>query len=48
MKAAVASAEKAGIPVITVNSGAEQSKQFGALAHIGQDETVAGKAVGES
>ena len=33
--------------MITVNSGAEQSKQFGALTHIGQDETVAGKAVGD-
>ncbi|SDO50319.1 sugar ABC transporter substrate-binding protein [Actinacidiphila guanduensis] len=47
MKAVVAKAERAGIPVITVNSGAEQSKQFGALTHIGQDETVAGNAVGD-
>jgi simple sugar transport system substrate-binding protein len=47
MKAAVARAEKAGIPVITVNSGAEQSKKFGALTHIGQDETIAGQAVGD-
>ncbi|MFF4838043.1 sugar ABC transporter substrate-binding protein [Streptomyces sp. NPDC001315] len=47
MKAAVARAEKAGIPVITVNSGSAESKAFGALAHIGQDETVAGEAVGE-
>ncbi|SFG84610.1 sugar ABC transporter substrate-binding protein [Streptomyces mirabilis] len=47
MKAALARAEKAGIPVITVNSGSEQSKAFGALAHIGQDETIAGEAVGE-
>jgi simple sugar transport system substrate-binding protein len=47
MKAAVARAEKAGIPVITVNSGSEQSKAFGALAHIGQDETIAGEAVGD-
>ncbi|MEV3856914.1 sugar ABC transporter substrate-binding protein [Streptomyces sp. NPDC050095] len=47
MKAAVARAEKAGIPVITVNSGSEESKQFGALTHIGQDETIAGQAVGE-
>ncbi|MFV0127018.1 substrate-binding domain-containing protein [Streptomyces sp. HMX112] len=47
MKAAVAKAIKAGIPVVTVNSGAEQSKAFGALTHIGQDETVAGEAVGE-
>ncbi|MGW1721890.1 sugar ABC transporter substrate-binding protein [Streptomyces sp. NPDC002306] len=47
MKAAVARAEKAGIPVITVNSGSAESAAFGALAHIGQDETVAGEAVGE-
>jgi simple sugar transport system substrate-binding protein len=47
MKDVVANARKAGIPVITVNSGAEQSKAFGALAHIGQDETVAGQAVGD-
>ncbi|WP_450386392.1 sugar ABC transporter substrate-binding protein [Streptomyces noursei] len=47
MKDVVLKAEKAGIPVITVNSGAEESKAFGALTHIGQDETVAGEAVGE-
>ncbi|MFC8792587.1 sugar ABC transporter substrate-binding protein [Streptomyces cinereoruber] len=47
MKAAVEKAARAGIPVITVNSGAEQSKAYGALTHIGQDETVAGEAVGE-
>ncbi|MFF2811595.1 sugar ABC transporter substrate-binding protein [Streptomyces sp. NPDC058000] len=47
MKAVVLKAEKAGIPVITVNSGADESKAFGALTHIGQDETVAGEAVGE-
>ncbi|MFD6415631.1 sugar ABC transporter substrate-binding protein [Streptomyces sp. NPDC060194] len=47
MKDAVARARKAGIPVITVNSGSEQSKSFGALSHIGQDESIAGEAVGE-
>ncbi|MFJ4832936.1 sugar ABC transporter substrate-binding protein [Streptomyces sp. NPDC088747] len=47
MKAAIARAEKAGIPVITVNSGSEESKEFGALTHIGQDETIAGEAVGD-
>ncbi|MEU9734171.1 sugar ABC transporter substrate-binding protein [Streptomyces sp. NPDC048002] len=47
MKAAVARAREAGIPVITVNSGSAESKAFGALTHIGQDETVAGEAVGE-
>ncbi|MEU7134298.1 sugar ABC transporter substrate-binding protein [Streptomyces sp. NPDC046261] len=47
MKDVVAKAKKAGIPVITVNSGSEKSKEFGALTHIGQDETIAGEAVGE-
>ncbi|MEV5985229.1 sugar ABC transporter substrate-binding protein [Streptomyces sp. NPDC052051] len=47
MKAAVARAEKAGIPVVTVNSGSAESKAFGALTHIGQDETIAGEAVGD-
>ncbi|MGR8007323.1 sugar ABC transporter substrate-binding protein [Streptomyces hypolithicus] len=47
MKAAVARATKAGIPVITVNSGSAESKKFGALTHIGQDETIAGEAVGQ-
>lgn len=47
MKDVVAKAKKAGIPVITVNSGSDKSKDFGALTHIGQDETIAGEAVGE-
>ncbi|MDQ0948525.1 simple sugar transport system substrate-binding protein [Streptomyces phaeochromogenes] len=47
MKGALARAAKAGIPVITVNSGSAASKAFGALTHIGQDETIAGEAVGE-
>jgi simple sugar transport system substrate-binding protein len=36
----------AGIPVITINSGQAKSKEFGALAHVGQDETVAGQGAG--
>ncbi|MGW7363444.1 sugar ABC transporter substrate-binding protein [Streptomyces sp. NPDC054841] len=47
MKDVVTKATRAGIPVITVNSGSEQSKAYGALAHIGQDETIAGEAVGD-
>ncbi|MER5895142.1 sugar ABC transporter substrate-binding protein [Streptomyces sp. NPDC001876] len=47
MKAVVAKATKAGIPVITVNSGSAESKAFGALTHIGQDEAIAGEAVGD-
>ncbi|MGI5471603.1 sugar ABC transporter substrate-binding protein [Streptomyces sp. CA-132043] len=47
LKAAVRSAVRAGIPVITINSGGEFSKAYGALTHIGQDESVAGRAVGD-
>ncbi|MFD4691753.1 sugar ABC transporter substrate-binding protein [Streptomyces sp. NPDC058463] len=43
----VAKAVKAGIPVVTINSGAQHSQAVGALSHIGQDEAVAGQAVGE-
>ncbi|MDJ1132821.1 sugar ABC transporter substrate-binding protein [Streptomyces iconiensis] len=47
LKAVIGKAVRRGIPVITINSGAEHSAELGALAHIGQDETVAGEAVGE-
>ncbi|MFE9834167.1 sugar ABC transporter substrate-binding protein [Streptomyces sp. NPDC005551] len=47
MKDVLARAAKAGIPVVTINSGSEFSKRFGALSHIGQDESVAGEAVGD-
>lgn len=43
VKAAVA----AGVPVITINSGIDQWQQFGAITHVGQSETLAGKAAGE-
>ncbi|MGI5348088.1 sugar ABC transporter substrate-binding protein [Streptomyces sp. CA-250714] len=46
MKSVVKKAVKAGIPVITINSGQEVSQDFGALTHIGQDEVLAGEAVG--
>ncbi|MEU8674530.1 sugar ABC transporter substrate-binding protein [Streptomyces sp. NPDC048560] len=47
VKAVVAKAVSAGIPVVTINSGAQFSTEVGALSHIGQDESVAGEAVGE-
>nr|WP_258053060.1 sugar ABC transporter substrate-binding protein [Streptomyces sp. Ru73] len=47
VESAVRAAVRAGIPVITINSGGEFSKAYGALTHIGQDETVAGRAVGD-
>ncbi|WP_171179323.1 sugar ABC transporter substrate-binding protein [Ruegeria sp. HKCCA4633] len=37
----------AGIPVISINSGSDVSKDLGALLHVGQDEFDAGKAAGE-
>ena len=43
IKAAIA----AGIPVITINSGIDQWKDFGAITHVGQSETIAGQAAGE-
>ncbi len=38
----------AGIPVISINSGSDVSKDLGALLHVGQDEFDAGKAAGEA
>jgi simple sugar transport system substrate-binding protein len=40
-------AVQAGIPVISMNSGSDVSKELGALLHVGQDEFTAGKAAGE-
>ncbi|MBY6083764.1 sugar ABC transporter substrate-binding protein [Ruegeria arenilitoris] len=37
----------AGIPVISMNSGSDVSKELGAALHVGQDEFDAGKAAGE-
>ncbi len=42
IKAAVA----AGVPVVTINSGLESSKELGALMHVGQPEKDAGVAAG--
>jgi simple sugar transport system substrate-binding protein len=46
LKASVRHAVAAGIPVVTINSGENQSAAFGAITHIGQDEYVAGQAAG--
>jgi simple sugar transport system substrate-binding protein len=43
----VEAAVAAGIPVVTINSGAAQSAQFGAIGHVGQDETIAGQGAGQ-
>ncbi|MFJ6635024.1 sugar ABC transporter substrate-binding protein [Streptomyces sp. NPDC091376] len=47
VKDVVKKAVAAGIPVVTINSGGQFSQEVGALSHIGQDESVAGEAVGE-
>jgi len=43
----VKAAQKQGIPIIGFNAGVDQWKEQGLLGYAGQDETVAGKAVGE-
>ncbi|WP_159499699.1 sugar ABC transporter substrate-binding protein [Microbacterium sp. 18062] len=47
VQASVERAVAAGIPVVTINSGLERFKEFGAITHIGQSESIAGAAVGE-
>lgn len=47
LKDAIKKATDAGIPVITINSGAGVYKEFGALTHVGQTEKVAGNGAGE-
>jgi simple sugar transport system substrate-binding protein len=37
----------AGVPVVTINSGIDQWKQYGAITHVGQSETLAGQAAGQ-
>ena len=36
----------AGIPVVTLNSGAEEAEALGAMTHVGQTETIAGEGAG--
>jgi simple sugar transport system substrate-binding protein len=44
---AIRSAERAGIPVVTINSGSDEYKRLGVLAHVGQPEYEAGVGAGE-
>lgn len=44
---AIKSAVAAGVPVITINSGLEDSAALGALMHVGQPERLAGQKAGE-
>ena len=44
---AIRAAANAGIPVVTINSGLESSKDVGAIMHVGQPERLAGEKAGE-
>ena len=46
LEASLTAASEAGIPIITVNSGSEHLEDIGAITHVGQDETIAGRAAG--
>jgi simple sugar transport system substrate-binding protein len=47
LKGSIEAAVRKGIPVVTINSGGDRSQEFGAIAHVGQDEKIAGQAAGE-
>ena len=47
MKGAVARARAAGIPVVGLNSGIDAWQSQGLLEYFGQDESVAGRALGD-
>lgn len=47
LKDAIKSATASGIPVVSVNSGADVAKKLGTLIHVGPEEYPAGKRVGE-
>jgi simple sugar transport system substrate-binding protein len=47
IRGALNKAKAAGIPIVTLNSGAEDFKELGAITHVGQTETIAGRAAGQ-
>jgi simple sugar transport system substrate-binding protein len=47
LKASIERAVKAGIPVVTINSGEAESAHYGAIGHVGQNEALAGEAAGK-
>ncbi|MFJ8791962.1 sugar ABC transporter substrate-binding protein [Streptomyces sp. NPDC102462] len=47
MKSPLDQAKAAGIPVVALNSGIDAWQSAGALEYFGQDESVAGRAVGD-
>jgi simple sugar transport system substrate-binding protein len=46
IKDALVKAKAAGIPIITLNSGANEYQALGAITHVGQSEDVAGAGAG--
>jgi simple sugar transport system substrate-binding protein len=47
LQTSVQNAVKVGIPVVTINSGEDSSVAFGAIAHVGQSEGLAGHGAGQ-
>lgn len=47
LQSALAAAKTKNIPFVTINSGLDKSAAFGAIAHVGQTETVAGRGAGQ-
>jgi simple sugar transport system substrate-binding protein len=47
MRDVLKKAQAAGIPVVSINSGADVFSEVGAFTHFGSDEKQAGRAVGE-
>jgi simple sugar transport system substrate-binding protein len=47
LEGAIRTAVAAGIPVLSINSGGDVSRDFGILAHVGQTEYEAGYGAGE-
>jgi simple sugar transport system substrate-binding protein len=46
IKDSLSKATDAGIPIITLNSGAEDYQELGAITHVGQTESIAGEGAG--
>jgi simple sugar transport system substrate-binding protein len=44
---AIRRAVRAGVPVVSINSGSDDFRRLGVLAHVGQEEGPAGEAAGE-
>ena len=47
LQSSLANAKSQNIPFVTINSGADKSKEFGAIGHVGQTESIAGAGAGE-